>query len=265
MFRAWAASPGTYAAKAPFASSPPSSPILLNAPCFSFLSHNPENAFFFLLVFKSRLIVPGRMGRASDRTMQMPFSQDVRWSSQGRKMLTVGFPQQAALGSSHSLPLPSRLSCWTWLSDYQPPLVGTHLGQLKCCASCTASCEIPWIVNTHQDLSLLFLDLHPTRCWKSNSITSKTLCPSLLMTAASILNDITCVDTGAVNECRSPFIACQPLSMGMHRTPGHPELGARTGFHLLSSLWNKGISGCATPTPSLSSANDIKWTYKISY
>lgn len=77
----------------------------------AFLSHNPENAFFFLLVFKSCLIVPGRMGRASDRTIQMPFSQDVRWSSQGRKMLTVGFPQQAALCSSHSLPLPSRLSC----------------------------------------------------------------------------------------------------------------------------------------------------------
>lgn len=49
MFRARAASPATYAAKAPSASSPPSSPILPNAPRFSFLSHSPENAFFFFL------------------------------------------------------------------------------------------------------------------------------------------------------------------------------------------------------------------------
>lgn len=146
-FRAWAASPATYAAKAHCCSfcviSPlarPSSPM---PPAF--LSHNPENAFFFLVFFffKSRLIVPGRMGRAAGRTMQVPFSQDVRWSSQGRKMLTVGLPQQAAFGSSLSLPLPSRLSRRPWLSDYQPPLVGTHRRQPKCCASCTASWEIP--------------------------------------------------------------------------------------------------------------------------
>lgn len=101
-FRAWA----TYAAKAhhcPFCIIPlarPSSPM---PPIF--LSHNPENAFFFL--FKSGLIVPGRMGRAAGRTMQVPFSQDVSWSSQGRKMLTVGLPQRAAFSSSLSFPSPA--------------------------------------------------------------------------------------------------------------------------------------------------------------
>lgn len=95
----------------------------------------------------------------------------------------------------------------------------------------------------------LFQDLHPTRRWKSNPTTSRVLRPSHPMTAASILADITHVDAGAVNECRSPFIACQPLSLGTHETPGHPELGARTGLHLLGGLWNKGLSGCATPRP----------------
>lgn len=88
-------------------------------------------------------------------------------------------------------------------------------------------------------------DLHPTWRWKSNLITSRVSCPSHPMTAASILADV----TSAVNECRSPFIACQPLSLGMHETPGHPELWARTGVHLLSGPWNKGLSACMTPHP----------------
>lgn len=90
--------------------SAPSPPLLAHptqCPLF-FFPTTLKRPFFFL--FKSRLIVPGRMGRAAGRTMQVPFSQDVRWSSQGRKMLTVGLPQQAAFSSSLSFPLPSRLS-----------------------------------------------------------------------------------------------------------------------------------------------------------
>lgn len=70
------------------------------------------------------------------------------------------------------------------------------------------------------------------------------------------------VDTGAVNESRSPFITCQPLSLGARETLRHPELEVRAGLHVLVSLQNKGLCLC-NPTPSLGSADDIKGTYRI--
>lgn len=92
--------------------------------------------FFF---FKSRPIVPGRMGRAASCTMQAPFSQDVRWSSQGRKNAYDG------ASSAHCLPLPSMLSHQPCLSDYHSLLVQTHFAQLTYHAPCPALCKNPQI------------------------------------------------------------------------------------------------------------------------
>lgn len=103
------------------------------------LSHNPTKASSFFFFFKSRPIVPGRMGRAASCTMQAPFSQDVRWSSQGRKNAYDG------ASSAHCLPLPSRLSHQPCLSDYHSLLVQTHFAQLTYHAPCPALCKNPQI------------------------------------------------------------------------------------------------------------------------
>ena len=116
---------------------PPCSPILPNAPCSSL--PQPYKGLFFIFFFKSRPIVPGRMGRAASCTMQAPFSQDVRWSSQGRKNAYDG------ASSAHCLPLPSMLSHQPCLSDYHSLLVQTHFAQLTYHAPCPALCKNPQI------------------------------------------------------------------------------------------------------------------------
>lgn len=112
------------------------------------------------LFFKSRPIVPGRMGRAASRTMQAPFSQDVRWSSQGRKNAYDG------ASSACCLPLPSRLSHQPCLSDYHSPLVQIHFAQLKYCASCTALRKKTTTINTQSCRApSMSPTLHSTQCW----------------------------------------------------------------------------------------------------
>lgn len=96
------------------------------------------------------------MGRAAGRTMQAPFSQDVRWSSQGRKNAYGG------ASSALCLPLPSRRSHRPCFSAYQPLWVGAHFP--KCCAPCRDPINLQNLLSSITDpipTSLLVLEEQP--------------------------------------------------------------------------------------------------------
>lgn len=115
----------------------------------------------------------------------------------------------------------------------------------------TRSCRAPSLSPT----------LHSTQCWMRTP--PRQECHAHLIDDSSLHpHQRSSANTSAVNESRSPFITCQPLSLGARETPGHPELELRAGLHLLVSLQNKGLCLC-NPTPTLGSANDIKWTHII--